>query len=152
MKFDWTMQCMLDFHGDLFPSRKHCLNHLFCAYGTGYEWENGELINHDYDEILKRWKPSGKLKKAKEDPDRASFFWEYTLPRKMRLSRDKLHEEYKFWYPLSKDSSPIFNCPADIKPDWLEGVRECFQALREDGIEVNMEEEVFSWMVSQKQC
>ena len=111
MKFEWTMQCMLDFHGDLFPTRKHCLNHLFCAYGTGYEWENGELINHDYDEILKR-----------------------------------------FWYPLSKDSSPIFNCPADIKPDWLEGVRECFQALREDGIEVNMEEEVFSWMVSQKQC
>lgn len=49
MKFEQTLQCMLDFSGDLYPTRKHCLNHLFCTIGNGYEWKNGELVSDDYE-------------------------------------------------------------------------------------------------------
>ena len=55
MKFEHTLQFMMDFYAELFPTRKHCLNHLFCTIGNGYEWENGELVDHDHDELLKRW-------------------------------------------------------------------------------------------------
>ena len=30
-----TLQWMMDFYPDLFPTRKHCLDHLFCVIGNG---------------------------------------------------------------------------------------------------------------------
>lgn len=58
MKAEDTLQFMMDFHGDLYHSRKDCLNQLFCVIGNGYEWENGELVEMEPDtkELLSRWK------------------------------------------------------------------------------------------------
>lgn len=49
MRAEDTLQFMMDFNGNLFWSHQQCLNHLFCTIGNGYEWENGELVEKDYD-------------------------------------------------------------------------------------------------------
>lgn len=140
MKFEHTLQFMMDFYAELFPTRKQCLNHLFCTIGNGYEWENGELVDHDHDELLKRWTISPDLERAQENKNRINFYINCTLPR-MKLMAERLHEKYEFWYPLDKDYSHLFHDPADMQDDWREGVKECIECLRLDGIEVDMGEE-----------
>lgn len=44
MKAEETLQYMADFCSDIFPTRKHALDHLFCVIGNGYDWVNGELV------------------------------------------------------------------------------------------------------------
>ena len=55
MRAEDTLQYMADFYSDIFPTRKHCLDFLFCVVGNGYEWVNGELISED-DKYEKRYK------------------------------------------------------------------------------------------------
>ena len=43
-----TLQWMMDFYSDLFPTRQRGLDHLFCTIGNGYEWVNGELVCEDF--------------------------------------------------------------------------------------------------------
>lgn len=45
MRAEETLQFMMDFYPELFPSRKHYLNHLFCTIGNGYDWRKGELVD-----------------------------------------------------------------------------------------------------------
>ena len=47
MRAEEELQFMSDFYPDVFPTRKHCLNHLFCVIGNGYKWVNGELVDED---------------------------------------------------------------------------------------------------------
>lgn len=47
MRAEDQLQYMADFYPELFPTRKHALNHLFCVLGNGYDWINGELIDDD---------------------------------------------------------------------------------------------------------
>lgn len=140
MKFEETIQCMLDFDGDLFPTRKHCLRYLFCKIGTGYEWESGELVSDSYDELLKRWTLSADFETAQEDRERVELFLNYTLPKLKLLTKEKLREEYRFWGFSSKDRPKLIAYPDDIKEDWLKGVMECVQSLKADGIDVELEQ------------
>lgn len=63
MKAEETLQYMADFYSDIFPTRKHALNHLFCTIGNGYEWVKGELVDKS-DSIKKRYKLVQKIEKA----------------------------------------------------------------------------------------
>ena len=131
-----TLQWMMDFYPDLFPTRKHCLDHLFCVIGNGFEWVNGELV--DNDEHSKRYKMIQDIEHAHgmcEDQ------WYANLKLHKRLQ--KIHPDCKMprslqfeWYPLSKDYSFLYDYPADIKPDWLKILNECKELLIADGIEI----------------
>lgn len=58
MKLEETIQTLLDKHSTLFGDRKSVLVYLYCYFGTGYKWVNGELIS---DETQGKFK--GKLNK-----------------------------------------------------------------------------------------
>lgn len=66
------------------------------------------------------WTLSGDLQRAQEDSSRVEFYQNYTVPKLELLSKEKLHREYRFWYPFSKEYSYIFNYPDDIQDDWKE--------------------------------
>lgn len=44
MKLEKTLQGILDNYGFIYPNRESALLYLYCCYGTGYEWVNGELV------------------------------------------------------------------------------------------------------------
>jgi len=133
MRAEDTLQFMMDFNGNLFWSRQQCLNHLFCTIGNGYEWENGELVEKDYDtkQMLSRWQLIEPVKHAE--------------PRQLAVELNEIREgtqrrrgfkENPKWYQLSKEYSYLYNYPDNIKPDWLALIKECKQMLIADGIEV----------------
>lgn len=138
MRPEDTMQFMMDFYPDIFPTRKHCLNHLFCVIGNGYEWINGELVNKD-DTFEHRYKIVEPITKAK--PRDEDFY-----NRMLRLEneiKEIMGEDYKTnckylfeWYPLSKEYSELYTYPENITDDWLKLLNECREMLIEDGIEV----------------
>lgn len=133
MRAEDTLQFMMDFNGNLFWSRQQCLNHLFCTIGNGYEWENGELVEKDYDteQMLSRWQLIEPVKHAE--------------PRQLAVELNEIREEIQRrrgfkeipkWYPLSKEYSYLYNYPDNIKSDWLALIKECKQMLIADGIEI----------------
>lgn len=133
MRAEDTLQFMMDFDGNLFWSRQQCLNHLFCTIGNGYEWENGELVekNYDTEQMLSRWQLIEPVKHAE--------------PRQLAVELNEIREgtqrrrgfkEIPKWYPLSKEYSYLYNYPDNIKSDWLALIKECKQMLIADGIEI----------------
>lgn len=136
MTAESTLQWMMDFYSDLFPTRQRCLDHLFCTIGNGYEWVNGELVCED--QLTKRYE-------MKEQIVRAKAWHEdlYKQREKVELELAERNPDYKpnplythHWYPLCKEYSFLYNYPADIKPDWLKLLNECKEMLIADGIEV----------------
>ena len=136
MRAEDTLQYMADFYPELFPTRKHALNQLFCVIGNGYDWVNGELVDDD-NRYVKRYKLIKPIEKAEF---RNEEFWV-----NMNATYRKLHEytnhiipfEYSFrWCPLFKSYSYLFNYPDDIKDDWRALLEECKQLLIEDGIDL----------------
>lgn len=125
MRAEETLQMMADFYGDLFPTRKSALDHLFCVIGNGYKWIDGELIDTD-NETTSRYRLVKPIKDAKfrrlDDPD----------------------EIYK-WYPIVPKYSYICNYPANIKADWFELLNECRSLLEADGISVPYPHESNGW-------
>ena len=137
MTVENTVQWMLDLYSDLYPTRKHCLDQLFCVIGNGYKWVDGELVETG-DELLKRYKMTQKIKHAK---GKFEDLWNVTSQQQLRLKQlipdYKLDPKYTFrWYPLSKDHSYLYNYPENIKPDWKAAIEECKQLLIQDGVEV----------------
>lgn len=138
MRAEDTLQYMADFYPDLFPTRKHCLDHLFCVIGNGFEWVNGELVDDD-NKYEKRYKLRKPIKKAE--------FWREETWNQMNKFYGDLHNldekqkipmQYNFeWYPLSKKYSALFTYPEDIKDDWKELLEECKTLLIADGIDFN---------------
>lgn len=139
MRAEDELQFMMDFDPDIFPTRKHCLNHLFCVIGNGYEWINGELVEDD-NPLKKRYKLRKHINKA-IPRDKEYYLRMAQLENSLK---DLLKENYKItdeniqynftWYPLSKDYSYIYHYPDDIKPDWLTLLNECKELLKQDGI------------------
>lgn len=137
MRAEDTLQYMADFYPDLFPTRKHALDHLFCTVGNGYRWVNGELVDDDC-KYEKRYKLRKPIKTAEF---KHGDSWDYEHKRWKELK--ELYEDvqipmkYQFeWYPLSKKYSYLYDVPDDIKPDWKALLEECKALLIEDGIEV----------------
>lgn len=48
MKFEDQIYWSIAVWTSLHPNRLSVLNHLFCVYGNGYEWVNGQLVERDY--------------------------------------------------------------------------------------------------------
>lgn len=138
MRAEDTLQYMADFYPEIFPTRKHCLDHLFCVIGNGFEWVKGELVDND-DKYQKRYKLRKPIKKAE--------FWREEHWYQMNEFYNDLHGldekqkipmQYNFeWYPLSKKYSALFTYPEDIKDDWKELLEECKQMLIADGIDLD---------------
>ena len=64
MRAEETLQFMMDFYPELYPTRKHCLNHFFCSIGNGYDWRKGELVDRDC-EFSKRYRLAQNIERAK---------------------------------------------------------------------------------------
>lgn len=131
-----TLQWMMDFDSDLFPTRQSCLDHLFCVIGNGYKWVNGELVSEDH--LSERYVMMEQIVHAKSLYDET-----YEKRRNLELDLAKKIPGYQpnpkyihHWYPLSKDYSFLYNYPPDIKPDWMNILNECKELLIADGIEI----------------
>lgn len=138
MRAEDTLQYMADFYSDIFPTRKHCLDFLFCVVGNGYEWVNGELISED-DKYEKRYKLRYPIEKAefKKEVEWVHMNKLYTHIKELDNTFN-IPLQYRFnWYSLSKEYSALFTVPEDIKEDWKALLEECKQLLLEDGIDVN---------------
>lgn len=142
MKAENTLQIMMDFNGDLFYTRQKCLDHLFLTIGNGYEWQDGELIEKEEDERIKRYKLVKDIEHAEPDQfqyeigmmkERGLEIYEKTTMITNPENAKKLNLK---WYPLSEDFSYICNYPDDIKPDWKALIDETKAMLEADGIVV----------------
>lgn len=130
-----TLQMMADFYSDLFPTRKHALNHLFCVVGNGYEWIDGKLVDLDIGDLINRYRLINHINHAEFRSEN-----EWNRMHKIYSDLNELNgtgvpAEYSFdWYPLSTKYSKIYTAPEDISSDWKELLDECKNMLRNDGI------------------
>ena len=129
MRAEDTLQFMADFYPSIFPTRKHCLNHLFCTIGNGYRWVKGELVEDDD----KKYKP---VRKA-EFEDERDWWVRYRFELEMHEETGKrINPDYFFeWSQPSREYSYIYHFPKNIRPDWKALLEECRQMLKEDGVE-----------------
>lgn len=131
-----TIQWMMDFYPDLYPTRKHCLNQLFCVIGNGYKWINGELVDTDPDEFTKRYKfkkPVDRAVSRSEEHWYSMADWHKQL--KQIDPEHNIPEQYQFeWYPVYPDYAYITNYPDNITDSWKAVLNECRELLYLDGI------------------
>lgn len=163
MKLEETIQTILDKYPTPFGDRNSVLVYLYCYFGTGYEWINGELIS---DETKGEFK--GKLinnmakQQLTEEESCIKYIYKSQKNPKMSYSdfvnkvkevkecfiNRAMNEGIKMYEDnilqphlnimrdirngyilnvdksLSKEYSPIYNIPNDIKEDWLQGLEE----------------------------
>lgn len=157
MRAEDALQIMADFYSDIFPTRRHALNHLLCAIGNGYEWVNGELVETVADEPVSRYTLKEPVVKAvfrfedmrrerieNEAPARkhlAEILEKQRNAKSVQDARDAMAEYIRCgrglafkWYPLSA-LSRLYHVPKDVKPDWAALVEETKQLLEQDGID-----------------
>ena len=138
MRAEDTLQYMADFYSEIFPTRKHCLDHLFCVIGNGYEWINGELVETD-SIYMKRYELKESIKKAEFKHEELWYHMhKFYTELYENDEKSKIPMKYRFsWYPLSKLHSKLFIYPEDIKEDWKLLIEECKQLLKLDGINID---------------
>ncbi|MFG6356364.1 MAG: hypothetical protein K1W26_05990 [Acetatifactor sp.] len=136
MRAEDTLQFMADFYPSVFPTRKHCLNHLFCAIGNGYRWVKGELVEDD-DKKYNRYRLVKPVRKA-EFEDERDWWVRYRFELEMHEETGKrINPDYFFeWSQPSREYSYIYHFPKNIRPDWKALLEECRQMLKEDGVEI----------------
>ena len=136
MRAEDTLQFMADFYPSVFPTRKHCLNHLFCAIGNGYRWVKGELVEDD-DKKYNRYRLVTPVRKA-EFEDERDWWVRYRFELEMHEETGKrINPDYFFeWSQPSREYSYIYHFPKNIRPDWKALLEECRQMLKEDGVEI----------------
>ena len=138
MRAEDTLQFMADFYPEIFPTRKHCLNYLFCVVGNGYKWVNGELVDDDC-EYEKRYKLRKPIKKAefKHEDNWNYQHKQWKVYKEVVGDVTQIPKKYQFeWYPFSKRYSALFTYPEDIKEDWKALLEECKSMLIADGIDL----------------
>ena len=136
MRAEDTLQFMADFYPSIFPTRKHCLNHLFCTIGNGYRWVKGELVEDD-DKKYNRYRLVKPVRKA-EFEDERDWWVRYRFELEMHEETGKrINPDYFFeWSQPSREYSYIYHYPKNIRPDWKALLEECRQMLKEDGVEI----------------
>ena len=136
MRAEDTLQFMADFYPSIFPTRKHCLNHLFCTIGNGYRWVKGELVEDD-DKKYNRYRLVKPVRKA-EFEDERDWWVRYRFELEMHEETGKrINPDYYFeWSQPSREYSYIYHFPKNIRPDWKALLEECRQMLKEDGVEI----------------
>ena len=137
MRAEDTLQYMADFYPDIYPTRKHCLNQLFCVIGNGYKWINGELVDDD-NEYVNRYELKESINKAEFRHEEQWYHMHDFYHDLYEDEKQKIPMRYRFeWYPLSKRHSKLFNYPENIKEDWKLLIEECKQMLKSDGINID---------------
>ena len=136
MRAEDTLQFVADFYPSIFPTRKHCLNHLFCTIGNGYRWVKGELVEDD-DKKYNRYRLVKPVRKA-EFEDERDWWVRYRFELEMHEETGKrINPDYFFeWSQPSREYSYIYHFPKNIRPDWKALLEECRQMLKEDGVEI----------------
>ena len=131
-----TIQSMLDFYPDLYPTRKHCLNQLFCVIGNGYKWINGELVDADPDEFTKRYKFKKSVDKAVSRNEEHWYLMADWHKQLKQIDPDyRIPAQYQFeWYHVYPDYAYITNYPDNITDSWKAALNECRELLYLDGI------------------
>lgn len=139
MRAETELQYMMDFYPDMFPTRKHCLNYLFCTIGNGYKWLKGELVDKD-DTYSKRYALVEDIEHAEpRDYEQYEKLLELEEMKKKILGDAYVvtadNAKFNFvWDKPSKNYSHLYNYPKNIKKDWKALLDECRQMLVEDGI------------------
>ena len=130
MRAEDTLQFMADFYPSIFPTRKHCLNHLFCTIGNGYRWVKGELVEDD-DKKYNRYRLVKPVRKA-EFEDERDWWVRYRFELEMHEETGKrINPDYFFeWSQPSREYSYIYHFPKNIRPDWKALLEECRQMLK----------------------
>lgn len=147
MKAEDTLQFMFDFYTD-FSTRKDVLNHLFCVYGNGFKWVNGELVCSDdrmdkyqLKKPVEYAQPSSLNIGLANDIKTYANIYRRVLKKQNKSDDeiqkiiDKKYPPFKFMKP-SKEHSYIYNYPDDIKDDWLALINETKKYLREEGYDI----------------
>lgn len=131
-----TIQWMMDFYPDIYPTRKHCLNQLFCVIGNGYKWINGELVDADPDEFTKRYKFKKSVDKAVSRNEEHWYLMADWHKQLKEIDPDyRIPAQYQFeWYPVYPDYAYITNYPDNITDSWKAALNECRELLYLDGI------------------
>ena len=121
MRAEDTLQFMADFYPSIFPTREHCLNHLFCTIGNGYRWVKGELVEGD-DKKYNRYRLVKPVRKA-EFEDERDWWVRYRFELEMHEETGKrINPDYFFeWSQPSREYSYIYHFPKNIRPDWKIG-------------------------------
>ena len=158
LKLEETIQTYFDNCSSAFQRREQALDHLFCTIGNGFEWVDGELVSNDEWKTINPLDENGKAKqyniytkgkhrkeeydRIKSNPCTLELYNGFILNEDETLEQrflepkeddDDLHEEVIHTvYPLSLKYSYLFNYPADIKPDWLEGIKETYEYIIEN--------------------
>ena len=111
MRAEDTLQFMADFYPSIFPTRKHCLNHLFCTIGNGYRWVKGELVEDD-DKKYNRYRLVKPVRKA-EFEDERDWWVRYRFELEMHEETGKrINPDYFFeWSRPSREYSYIYHFP-----------------------------------------
>ena len=137
MRAEDTLQMMMDFGPDFFPTRKHCLNYLFCTIGNGFKWVGGALEDPE-DYLSNHYRPIEPIVRAtglheKQWLSEAAYYQK----TKQKFPDLFIPPKYIFtWSTISKEHSHLVNYPEDIQTDWYDLIQECLILLKEDGIEV----------------
>jgi len=159
MQLEKQIQVCFDLFPELFQSRWEVLDFLFCRYGTGYEWENGEWVSVEekYKHVSVTLPNDGKAKPntAFAEQEVQKEFQRYKKDfgdfhdQYKGLGLDELAEQYSdeglmkkaksfvldrrpylSFSPLWEEASPLLNLPNDIQPDWLEGAKEIISLMQ----------------------
>jgi hypothetical protein len=127
----------------LFPNRVRALEHLFCVYGNGYEWKNGELVGTEMRISKKARERHEELTRAIEETvsllEKLGGHEEHCALYRLEKKAEKwafdnadliasspvteVHPTYKFFL-MCEEYSALLNIPDDVKPDWLEAAKE----------------------------
>lgn len=110
-----TIETCMRCYPMLFHTRRSVLLHLFCVCGNGYHWEEGELVTHAMPD---------KVEPIIID-DFTKMMWE--------LMDTKV-------YPMDDTCPNLFRFPDDIKPDWLEALKETANMVIEMELDKNERE------------
>lgn len=102
MNAEQTVEYSLTVWGSIHHCRAQVLDYLFLTIGTGFEWEDGELVSGIEDSRTPEEKAETEAI-LKESSDKAREY--YTT------------HPYRSWYDWCRYSH-IGNIPDDIKPDW----------------------------------
>ncbi len=138
----------------MITSRSGALNLLFCVYGTGLDWNNGEIIDSCDENYLSGGRKIYSFEKDLYKKAYTNTFWgKESMGDRLDRNRVEWMRAYNFYencvaehtqrniealvttkdilksfYPLC-EYSKLMTVPKDVKPDWLELALETCDAI-----------------------